>query len=475
MSVVRLEDVEQIRFSVVDGASAGSQVTFAPEPRSVKIGRGVDNDIVINDPAVSRAHARVDIGAEGARIQDLGSAGGVEKMGFRLGAAPEPLVSGDEFKIGGTILRYELLLKKSAVRRAAEETKKKRPSLPPPRELVDALRKLVARVGLDTPAKQIVTLAAVATLLVVAFWPAKPGLPPQASGAPTPISYDGVIGFVPGGDEAHLDGAIFDMPAQADGEALYFKVNAPYGLDVRVGKQVVTSLKPAAEWQEFVLLLIPRAVAPDGSPRIILDNLGYSPAEGSVDPVVAKGWAVSRMWIARVSSGTTLAAQLIGEATVLEVLSVQVVQEPKALYRLVTALRSLTLGMMKLAGRPAVLIPIPVAAKGNIVTPPLQAARAALEAGEMGPALDKLIQALAGAEGTLSREFRERINALQLMQKRGASKEAGALLFFLEGWIPETSDPRYREVKNQHEKLDVVGQIEYGETKKKAVLEAESN
>jgi FHA domain len=473
MSIVRLEDVEEIRFSVVQGASVGSQVTFAPEPRSVKIGRALDNDIVINDPAVSRAHARVDIGAEGARIQDLGSAGGVEKMGFRLGAAPEPLVSGDEFKIGGAILRYELLLKKSAVRRATEETKKKRPSLPPPRELVEGLLKVLARVGLDTPVKQIVALAVVAVLLVVAFWPGKPGLPPQASGAPTPISYDGVIGFVPGGDESHLDGAVFDMPAQDDGEALYFKVNAPYGLDIRVGKQVVSSLKPAAEWQEFVLLLIPRAVAPNGSPRIILDNLGYSPAQGRVDPAAAKGWAVSRMWIARVTSGTTLGAQLTGEATILEVLSVQVVEEPKALYRLVAGLRSLTLGMMKVAGRPAVLVGIPVAAKGNIVTPPLKAARAALEAGEMGPALDKLTQALAGAEGTLSREFRERINALQLMQKRGASKEAGALLFALEGWIPETSDPRYREIKNQHEKLDVAGQFAYDEARKKAVLEAE--
>jgi pSer/pThr/pTyr-binding forkhead associated (FHA) protein len=474
MSVVRLEDVEAIRFSVVGGSSIGSQVTFAPEPRAVKIGRAVDNDIVINDPAVSRAHARVDIGAEGARIQDLGSAGGVEKMGFRLGTAPEPLLSGDEFKIGTTILRYELVLKKRAARRPVEETKKKKLKLPPPGEIVDRLRALLERVGLNTPARQIVALAAVAALLVYVFWPAEPGLAPQASAVPTPISYDGVIGFVPGGDQSHLDGAIFDMPAQGDdGQALYLKVNAPYGLDVRVGKQVISSLKPTPEWQEFVLIVIPRAVAPDGSPRVVLDNLGYSPEQGAIDPATAKGWAVSRMWIARLTAGTTLAAQLIGETTVLEVLSEQVVQEPKALYRLMTGLRSLVLGMMKVAGRPAVLVPIPVAAKGNIVTAPIQAARAALEAGEMGPALDRLVQALGGAEGTLSREFRERINALQLMQKRGASKEAGTLVFFLEGWIPETSDPRYREIKNYHEKLDVAGQIQYDETRKKTVLEAE--
>lgn len=475
MSVVRLEDVETIRFSVVQGGSTGSQISFAPEPRAVKIGRALDNDIVINDPAVSRAHARVDIAPEGARIQDLGSAGGVEKMGFRLGTAPEPLASGDEFKIGSTILRYELVLKKRASRRPAEETKKKpKVKLPSPGEIIDRLRTLLEQVGLNTPAKQIVAFAAVAALLVFVFWPAEPGLAPQASNVPTPISYDGVIGFVPGGDQSHLDGAIFDMPAQGDdGQALYFKVNAPYGLDIRVGKQVISSLKPAPEWQEFELIVIPRAVAPDGSPRVVLDNLGYSPDQGAIDPATAKGWAVSRMWIARLTAGTTLAAQLIGETEVLEVLSEQVVQEPKALYRLMTGLRSLVLGMMKVAGRPAVLVPIPVAAKGNVVTAPIQAAHAALEAGEMGPALDKLIQALGGAEGTLSREFRERINALQLMFKRGASKEAGTLMYFIEGWIPETSDPRYREIKNYHEKLDVPGQIQYDETRKKALLEAE--
>jgi FHA domain len=470
MSDVQLRDVEEIRFTVVQGASTGSRVTFTPEPRAVRIGRAVDNDIVINDPAVSRAHARVDIEAAGARITDLGSAGGVEKMGFRLGAAPEPLASGDEFKIGGTILRYELLLKKGAARRAADETKKK-PSLPPPKEIIAAVRKVPTLLGLNTPAKQIVALAVVALLLVVAFWPSKPGLPPQASGAPTPVTYDGIVGFVPGGDESHLDGAIFDLPVEGDGQAFYCKVNAPYGLDIRLGKQILASLKPAAEWRDLEVLFIPRAVVSEGSPRIVFDNLGYSPAQGNIDPAAARGWAVSRMWIARVSAGTTLAAQLVGEAKVLEDLSVQVNQEPKVLYRLVTGLRSLTLGTMKLAGRSAILVSIPVAAQGNIVTSPLEAARVSLEEGQMGPGLDRLTQALAGAESMLSREFRERINSLQLMQKRGASQEAGTLLFYLEDWIPETTDPRYREIKNQHEKLDQAGQIAYDEAKKKAELE----
>jgi hypothetical protein len=464
---VTLDDVEEIRFIVVQGASEGSRVTFTPEPRAVRIGRAVENDIVLNDATVSRNHARVDISADGARIQDLGSAGGVEKMGFRLGAAAEPLLSGDEIKIGGTILRYELVLKKAAVRRAAspETEGKKKFSLPPPKEFLGALTKVLARFGLRTPASQIVALAILAVLLVVAFWPSKPGLPPQASGQPTAMNYDAVIGYVPGGDQSHLDGAIFEVPTDSDGAAVYFKVNAPYGLDVRIGNQVVASQKPAGEWRDFELMVIPRAIASEGSPRFVLDNLGYN--GGDVDPETAPGWAVARMWLTRVTAGTTLTAQLAADAKVLENLAIEVAQDPKDIHRLVTGLRGLTLGVMKLAGRPAVLISLGAAAKGDLISPPLQSARASLEAGQMAPALDRLIQALGAAETRLDREYRERSNALQLLQRRGASKEAGTLLAELQPWIPDPTDPRHREIGAFVQNLDADGQYAYEVAKKR--------
>lgn len=472
---VRLEDVEEIRFTVVQGASTGSRVAFTPEPRAVRIGRAVENDIVINDASVSRAHARVNISADGARIQDLGSAGGVEKMGFRLGAGPEPLLSGDEFKIGGTILRYELLLKKSAARRAAkpeEEPKKKKVSLLPPSQLVGAVTKSLQRLGLRTPASQILALAAVAALLVVAFWPSKPGLAPQAGMAPTAMNYDAIVGYVPGGDQSHLDGVAFEIPTDSDGAAVFFKVNAPYGLDVRVGKQVIASHKPLADWRDLELLVIPRAVASEGPPQFVLDNLGYSESDGQVDPDTARGWAVARTWVARVSAGTTLPAQIAADAKVLENLAVEVAQDPKDMYRLVTGLRSLTLGVMKVAGRPAVLMQLGgTTGRGDLVTPALQGSRVALEAGQLGPALDRLAQALGAAESRLDREYRERFNALQLLQKRGASREAGTLLHSLEPFIPEPTDPRHREIISQRQTLDAAGQYAYDEAKKKAELE----
>jgi hypothetical protein len=468
----RLEDVEEIRFSVVQGASTGSRVTFRPEPRVVRIGRAVDNDIVVNDPAVSRAHARVQISADGAQIQDLGSAGGVEKMGFRLGARPEPLVSGDEFKIGGTILRYELLLKKSAARRPKpeEEAKAKKISLPQPSALVGAVTKSLARLGLRTPASQVIALAVVAALLVVAFWPAKPGLPPQASGQPTAINYDAVFGYVPGGDQSHLDGATFDIPGDSDGAAIFFKVNAPSGLDVKVGTKLVASQKPAADWRECELLVIPRALGAGGTPQFTLDNLGYAPSQGQIDPSEARGWAVARMWVARVSAVGTLSRQIAADAKVLENLSAEVAEDPKDIYRLVVGLRSLTLSVMKLTGRPAVFIPLVDEGKSDMVTPALQSARASLEADQIAPALDRLTQALGAAEGRLNREYRERLNALQLLEKRGASVEAAMLLLSLEPFIPEPTDPRNQEIRSQFQKLDAKGQYAYGEAKKKMAL-----
>ena len=72
------EDVQEYRFTVVRGAKPGSRVSFEGGVRSVRIGRAVDNDIVVNDATVSRAHARVDLRADGWFLADAGSSAGVD-------------------------------------------------------------------------------------------------------------------------------------------------------------------------------------------------------------------------------------------------------------------------------------------------------------------------------------------------------------------------------------------------------------
>ncbi|KXK21566.1 MAG: putative winged helix family two component transcriptional regulator, partial [Chloroflexi bacterium OLB15] len=73
----------------------------------VTLGRDITNDIVINDPEVSRHHLRLSRGAGGFTIEDLGSTNGTFINGQRL-TGPRPLRPGDMVGLGETVtLAYE--------------------------------------------------------------------------------------------------------------------------------------------------------------------------------------------------------------------------------------------------------------------------------------------------------------------------------------------------------------------------------
>lgn len=54
----------------------------------VSIGRGAENDFVVFDPSVSRAHAVIEEGEGALRLRDLGSANGVHRGPARVGSVP---------------------------------------------------------------------------------------------------------------------------------------------------------------------------------------------------------------------------------------------------------------------------------------------------------------------------------------------------------------------------------------------------
>ena len=66
------------------------------------IGRGKGCDIHLDDPFVSRRHARVIIGEVGTAIEDLGSANGIHVNG-RRSPGTTPLHPGDVVQLGGTL------------------------------------------------------------------------------------------------------------------------------------------------------------------------------------------------------------------------------------------------------------------------------------------------------------------------------------------------------------------------------------
>lgn len=68
----------------------------------ITIGRDITNDIVINDPEVSRHHCRLTQGGGGYTIEDLGSTNGTFVNGQRLTGA-RPLSHGDMLGLGETV------------------------------------------------------------------------------------------------------------------------------------------------------------------------------------------------------------------------------------------------------------------------------------------------------------------------------------------------------------------------------------
>lgn len=74
---------------------------------SLIIGRDITNDIVINDPEVSRHHAKLTRGGNGYTLEDQGSTNGSFVNGQRLTGA-RPLNNGDLLGLGETVtLSYE--------------------------------------------------------------------------------------------------------------------------------------------------------------------------------------------------------------------------------------------------------------------------------------------------------------------------------------------------------------------------------
>lgn len=98
----------------------------------ITLGRDITNDIVINDPEVSRHHTRMTRGAGGYTLEDLGSTNGTFINGQRLTGA-RPLSSGDLVSLGETVtLAYESTLPASMGENVAPTIMSSIPSAPAP-------------------------------------------------------------------------------------------------------------------------------------------------------------------------------------------------------------------------------------------------------------------------------------------------------------------------------------------------------
>lgn len=446
------EDLQEIRFTVVKGANPGSKIAFKPGTSTIRIGRAVDNDIVISDPSVSRQHVRVDARDGSYFIADAGSAAGVEKMGFRVGREPEPLESGDEFRLGDTIMRFELVAKKGALKKAAAREAAGKEEAPKAETGGSPIQRLLLRLGLKTPAMQIGAAALVAILLVMLLWPQPVELPPQASDRPMAINYNAIVGYN-NVDSSHLDRAIFDVPTDAEALGVYFDLLPIPGMEIRSGNRPVGTLDPSSDWTTYQLLLIPKAAGK--KPQLVFDNPGYSPEQGSIDPAQAKPWALRSMWVLRVASTGSSPAQLGEELEALRKLYDRIVDDPGNRYKVLQGLRHATLGLMKLAGRATLLVSLPGAEQVPTGSVPLmvEGARTGIANEQPQKALDQLVPAIQQIEGELNRDYRRELNAVVLARKKGSVGEEVSALVNIVKLIPDATDPRHRQAVSELQRL----------------------
>jgi len=98
------EAAPRVRLRVLAGPPGAAGLEFVGVGPVVTIGRRADQDIVLNDPSVSRMHARIEIASDRAEIADLGSTNGTLVNGRPSGAASVPLRAGDRVQLGTVLL-----------------------------------------------------------------------------------------------------------------------------------------------------------------------------------------------------------------------------------------------------------------------------------------------------------------------------------------------------------------------------------
>jgi pSer/pThr/pTyr-binding forkhead associated (FHA) protein len=118
------------RLVMRSGPSSGK--VFPLEKAELFVGRDLNNDVVINDPEVSRRHARFLLQGNSYVLEDLGSTNGTFINGQRL-ASPYPLRDGEVITFGERInVVYELVvLDEDATQVTATSYQKEVPYQPP--------------------------------------------------------------------------------------------------------------------------------------------------------------------------------------------------------------------------------------------------------------------------------------------------------------------------------------------------------
>ena len=444
---------KSIEITVLSGPSKGDVFRFTiAENSGITIGRASDSDMVLQDPKVSRKHARIEFGAEGVSLVDLGSSLGTIHMGFPLTAGDagrRRMSDEDEFKVGEAIFRISF-----------EE--EKRPASP----IAAATRAAVE----DSPVKQQqkkrrIRLAALGLVAVfgVAFL-LMPGdgneLPKQHSDAVLSLPQMKVVGYFKGSEKkerdlTHLDKAQFSLPAS---DALIeYDLFGTAPIDVFADQANIAHIDAlTGDWIRGSLIVRDPLVGYER--KLIVDNLGY-PSKGQK----------RLQWAIRNTRATPLAK---GDKPIDELLKLAAVQAeridlaPEGLFTLLRTVQTTTLGYLHLLAQDAVYVPI------STDSPPpnlldlkreLDAIRNEYLGGGKDNYNDMLLRhlrALVALSGSLDAELWRRVD-LRVRQARHAAKvkeyiTAHDALVGIKKMFPDETDYRAEMAANLFEDKKIV-------------------
>jgi pSer/pThr/pTyr-binding forkhead associated (FHA) protein len=93
--------VAKLSLEVIEGPDAGRRIELS---RPVEIGRQDGLDLVLQDPLVSRRHARLSEAREGVTVEDLGSRNGTFVNGNEV-IGPTLVTAGDQILIGVSVVQ----------------------------------------------------------------------------------------------------------------------------------------------------------------------------------------------------------------------------------------------------------------------------------------------------------------------------------------------------------------------------------
>lgn len=93
------------KLTILTGKSAGQAYNFT---RSIHIGRGLQNDLVIKNPTISTVHAEIVLRDQQSYLRDLGSTNGTSINGAQLKAHSYVLLNhGDQVSFANYAMRFE--------------------------------------------------------------------------------------------------------------------------------------------------------------------------------------------------------------------------------------------------------------------------------------------------------------------------------------------------------------------------------